>query len=78
MAARSQKGATEPTSLMVADALQEALCSGWIVSQRRSYDDKAFLQGHTHHREASVWSEKDTQFVAVLIEQGRMRPRGQA
>lgn len=74
----AKKGTTEPTTLMVADALQEALCSGWIDGQRRSNDEKTFLQRYTPRRKASVWSEKNTQFVQELIAQGRMRPRGQA
>lgn len=73
----AKKGTTEPTSLMVGDALQEALCSGWIDGQRRSHNDKTFLQRYIPRRKASVWSEKNTQFVEELIEQGRMRPRGQ-
>lgn len=74
----AKKGTTEPTSLMVADALQEALCSGWIDGQRRSNDEKTFLQRYTPRRKASVWSEKNTKFVQELITQGRMRLRGQA
>ncbi|MFJ2469546.1 YdeI family protein [Glutamicibacter sp. NPDC087583] len=74
----AKKGTTEPTSLLVADALQEALCSGWIDGQRRSNDEKTFLQRYTPRRKASVWSEKNTQYVQELIAQGRMRPRGQA
>ncbi|WP_426735392.1 YdeI/OmpD-associated family protein [Glutamicibacter sp. 2E12] len=74
----AKKGTLEPTSLMVADALQEALCSGWIDGQRRSRDETTFLQRYTPRRKASVWSEKNTQFVQKLIVQGRMRPRGQA
>lgn len=45
---------------------------------RRSKDEKTFLQRYTPRRKASVWSEKNTQFVQELIAQGRMRPRGQA
>ncbi|KSU66700.1 hypothetical protein AS038_08560 [Arthrobacter sp. NIO-1057] len=74
----AKKGTIEPTSLMVADALQEALCSGWIDGQRHSKDETTFLQRYTPRRKASVWSEKNTQFVEELIAQGRMRPRGQA
>lgn len=74
----AKKGTTEPTSLLVTDALQEALCSGWIDGQRRSRDEATFLQRYTPRRRASVWSEKNTQFVAALVQQGRMRPRGQA
>ena len=73
----AKKGTTEPTSLMVADALQEALCSGWIDGQRRSKDETTCLQRYTPRRKTSVWSEKNTQFAEALIEQGRMRPRGQ-
>ncbi|WP_157066355.1 YdeI/OmpD-associated family protein [Glutamicibacter mysorens] len=40
----SKKGTTEPTSLLVADALQDALYSGWIDGQRRSHDENTFLQ----------------------------------
>lgn len=72
----AKKGITEPTSLMVAEALQEALCSGWIDGQRRSRDKTTFLQRYTPRRKASVWSEKNTQFVAALIEQGRTAPAG--
>ena len=53
------------------------MCSGWIDGQRRSRDETTFLQRYTPRRKASVWSEKNTQFVAALIEQRRMRPRGQ-
>ena len=74
----AKKGTTEPTSLLVADALQEALCSGWIDGQRRSKDETTFLQRYTPRHKASVWSEKNTQFVQELITQDRMRARGQA
>lgn len=73
----AKKGTTEPTSLTVGDALQEALCSGWIDGQRRGNDDKTFLQRYTPRRKTSVWSEKNTQFAQALVDQGRMRPRGQ-
>ncbi|WP_347039244.1 YdeI/OmpD-associated family protein [Glutamicibacter halophytocola] len=74
----AKKGTTGPTSLVVSDALQEALCSGWIDAQRRRNDEETFLRRYTPRRKASVWSEKNTQFAQELIEQGRMRPRGQA
>lgn len=64
-------------SLTAADALQEALCSGWIDGQHRSHDETTFLQRYTPRCKASIWSEKNTQFVTALIEQGRMRPRWQ-
>lgn len=63
---------------MVVDALQEALCSGWFDDQRRSHDGTKFLQQYTPRRKASAWPEENPQFVEALIEQGRLRPRGQA
>jgi len=70
----AKKGTTEPTSIMVADAL----CSEWIDGQRRSNNEKTILQRYTPRRKASAWSEKNSQFVQELIAQGRMRPLGQA
>lgn len=74
----AKKGTASPTSLSYADALQEALCSGWIDGQRRSRDDATFLQRFTPRRRGSVWSVRNTKYVTALIVQGRMRPRGQA
>ncbi|MGP5697964.1 YdeI/OmpD-associated family protein [Glutamicibacter arilaitensis] len=64
--------------MLIAYALQEALCSGWIDGQRRSNDEKTILQRYTPRCKASVWSEKNTQFVQELIPQVRMRLRGRA
>ncbi|MGP5523690.1 YdeI/OmpD-associated family protein [Glutamicibacter arilaitensis] len=46
----AKKGTSDPTSLMVADALQEALCSGGIDGQRRSHDETSFLQRYNPRR----------------------------
>lgn len=43
----SKKGTVSPTSLTYAQALDEALCSGWIDGQKRRYDEAAFLQRFT-------------------------------
>lgn len=74
----AKKGTTEPTSLSYAQALEEALCSGWIDGQKRSHDAAMFLQRFTPRRRRSVWSLRNVGIVEALIEQGRMRPRGQA
>lgn len=74
----AKKGTTEPTTLSYAEALDEALCSGWIDGQKRSLDAATFLQRFTPRRKASLWSERNIGLVAALTAEGRMRPRGQA
>lgn len=76
--ALAKKGTTEPTTLTYAQALDEALCSGWIDGQKRSNDTATFLQRFTPRRKASLWSERNIGLVATLVAQGRMRERGQA
>lgn len=74
----AKKGTTEPTTLSYAEALDEALCSGWIDGQKRSLDADTFLQRFTPRRKASLWSERNIGLVAALRAEGRMRPRGEA
>ncbi|WP_416354896.1 YdeI/OmpD-associated family protein [Curtobacterium sp. VKM Ac-2865] len=76
--ALAKKGTTGPTTLTYAQALDEALCSGWIDGQKRSNDAATFLQRFTPRRKASLWSERNIGLVATLVAQGRMRERGQA
>lgn len=59
-------------------ALEEALCYGWIDGQRRSYDERYFLQKFTPRRPKSTWSKVNRDKVQRLIEQGRMQPAGLA
>ncbi|WP_372595266.1 YdeI family protein [Actinotalea sp.] len=72
----AKKGTQEPTSLSYAEALDEALCSGWIDGQKRSRDAATFLQRFTPRRRRSLWSQRNVEHVARLIAEGRMRPRG--
>jgi uncharacterized protein YdeI (YjbR/CyaY-like superfamily) len=74
----AKKGTTEPTSLTYAQALDEALCSGWIDGQKRGRDAATMLQRFTPRRRASLWSMRNVGLVATLIAEGRMRERGQA
>jgi uncharacterized protein YdeI (YjbR/CyaY-like superfamily) len=74
----AKKGVVTPTSLTYAQALDEALCSGWIDGQRRGRDDTTFLQRFTPRRKASLWSQRNIGIVAALTAEGRMRPAGQA
>ena len=74
----AKKGTTDPTSLAIADALDEALCFGWIDGQRNARDEATFLQRYSPRRRTSTWSERNVGHVARLIEEGRMTPAGQA
>ncbi|WP_217990919.1 YdeI/OmpD-associated family protein [Curtobacterium sp. 'Ferrero'] len=74
----AKKDTVEPTSLTYDQALDEALCSGWIDGQKRARDAATFRQRFTPRRRASLWSQRNIGLVATLVTQGRMRPRGQA
>lgn len=74
----AKKGTTDPTSLTYDQALDEALCSGWIDGQKRGRDGTTFRQRFTPRRRASLWSQRNIGLVATLEEAGRMRPRGRA
>lgn len=74
----AKKGTTTPTTLTYAQALDEALCSGWIDGQRQSYDAATFLQRFTPRRPRSIWSVRNVGHIARLEAEGRMRTRGRA
>ena len=59
-----------------AEALDVALCYGWIDSQANSFDDVYWLQRFTPRRPRSKWSKVNRGKVSKLIEEGRMRPAG--
>lgn len=65
-------------SLDYAQALDVALCYGWIDGQKAKFDDRWWLQRFTPRRSSSRWSKVNRDKVAVLIAQGRMHPPGQA
>lgn len=59
------------------EALDVALCWGWIDGLRKSFDAESFLQRFTPRRAKSIWSQINRQHVARLIKAGRMTPHGQ-
>lgn len=61
-----------------AQALDVALCFGWIDGQKRGFDATWFLQRFTPRKARSSWSKINTEHVARLIAEGRMRPAGLA
>jgi uncharacterized protein YdeI (YjbR/CyaY-like superfamily) len=60
------------------EALEVALCFGWIDGQAKRLDDDYTLQAFTPRRRNSPWSQINQGHVARLIAEGRMRPAGQA
>jgi uncharacterized protein YdeI (YjbR/CyaY-like superfamily) len=64
-------------SVTHAQALEVALCYGWIDGQRRALDATHFLQRFTPRRSRSMWSKINRDKVAQLTASGRMRPAGQ-
>lgn len=75
---RVRKITSSKPGILVADALQVALCFGWIDGQRNGLDEDYFLQAYSPRRPRSTWSQVNREFVEKLIAEGRMRPAGQA
>jgi uncharacterized protein YdeI (YjbR/CyaY-like superfamily) len=65
-------------SVSIGEALDGALCFGWIDGQRRGLDAVSFLQRYCPRRARSSWSQVNVEKVARLTAEGRMRPAGQA
>ena len=72
------KKASDVVSINYAQALDEALCYGWIDGQAQKGDVKSWLQKYTPRRRNSLWSKRNTLHVARLIKAGKMAPRGLA
>jgi uncharacterized protein YdeI (YjbR/CyaY-like superfamily) len=58
------------------EALEVALCYGWIDGQRKSHDETSFLQKFTPRGPRSIWSKINTEKALRLIESGKMKPAG--
>src|SRR3954466_8774853 len=65
-------------SVSYEEALQEALCYGWIYNQKQAYDDDYYLQKFTPRGPKSVWSKINVAKVKMLIRAGKMQPAGLA
>lgn len=65
-------------ALDYAEALDVALCHGWIDGQKAAFDDRWGLQRFTPRTPRGKWSKINRDKATALIEQGRMRPPGQA
>jgi uncharacterized protein YdeI (YjbR/CyaY-like superfamily) len=63
-------------SVTCAEALDVALCWGWIDGIRKSFDERSFLQRYTPRTAKSIWSQINRDNVARLVAAGRMTPHG--
>lgn len=73
----AKRGSNEP-SVTYHEAVEIALCWGWIDGQKKSLDDQHYLQRFTPRRARSVWSKINVEKVQGLIEAGRMQAPGEA
>jgi uncharacterized protein YdeI (YjbR/CyaY-like superfamily) len=72
------KKASGIESVTHAEALESALCYGWIDGQRRGLDERFFLQKFTPRSARSTWSRINRDKAEQLIATGRMQPAGLA
>jgi uncharacterized protein YdeI (YjbR/CyaY-like superfamily) len=73
---RFAKAASNVKSVSYAEALEVALCYGWIDGQRKAFDDATWLQKFTPRGKRSIWSKINREKVQRLVENGRMQPAG--
>jgi uncharacterized protein YdeI (YjbR/CyaY-like superfamily) len=64
------------TSVTYDEAVESALCYGWIDSQKKAFDEKTWIQKFTPRGAKSYWSKVNTQKAEALIASGRMTPHG--
>jgi uncharacterized protein YdeI (YjbR/CyaY-like superfamily) len=71
----AKKGAGSP-SVSYAEALDSALCYGWIDGQKASFDEQYWLQKFSQRGARSIWSKVNCDKAEALIAEGRMQPPG--
>jgi len=72
------KKASGSPSVTYAEAIETALCYGWIDGQKQSHSAEAWLQKFTPRGRRSIWSKINREKAVALIEGGKMKPRGLA
>ena len=70
------KKASGVKSITYAEALDEALCFGWIDGQLKPHDAQSWLQKFTPRRSKSMWSKRNREHIARLIKEQRMTAAG--
>jgi uncharacterized protein YdeI (YjbR/CyaY-like superfamily) len=73
----AKKGSPKPT-VTYSEAIEEALCFGWIDGQARGHDEHFYLQRFTPRRPKSKWSQINREKATRLLAEGRVRPAGLA
>jgi uncharacterized protein YdeI (YjbR/CyaY-like superfamily) len=73
---RIAKKGSGRTSVSHPEALESALCYGWIDGQRKPEGEATWLQKFTPRKPRSLWSKVNREKALALIESGRMRPAG--
>lgn len=73
---RIAKKGSNVRSVSYAEALDVALCWGWIDGQKRAFNEDKFLQKFTPRSKRSIWSKINREKVRRLIENGRMQSSG--
>ncbi len=73
---RLAKKSSNVKSVSYADAVEVALCYGWIDGQAKGEDDNYRLQKFTPRARRSIWSKRNQEKALTLIESGRMKPAG--
>ena len=63
-------------TVVYAEALDEALCYGWIDGQADKYDAKSYIHKFTPRRPRSIWSKRNTEKAERLIQEGKMKKAG--
>ena len=74
----SRRRTVDEKTVTYAEALEAALCYGWIDGLKRAYDDESFIQRFTPRRSRSVWSKVNVGHVDRLTKEGRMSHPGLA
>jgi uncharacterized protein YdeI (YjbR/CyaY-like superfamily) len=73
---RIYKKASGKKTVTYAEALDDALCYGWIDGQKNTYDAESFLQRFTPRRKKSMWSKRNREHISRLIKEKRMTDAG--
>jgi uncharacterized protein YdeI (YjbR/CyaY-like superfamily) len=73
---RIYKKGSGKTTVTNTEALDVALCWGWIDGIRKGLDDESFLQRYTPRRAKSIWSQVNREHISRLTAAGRMQPAG--
>lgn len=72
-----KKQSDKPTILW-SDAVDEALCFGWVDSKRKPFDEEKFLQFFSRRKPTGIWSKVNKEKIERLIEEEKMTPAGLA